>query len=496
MTEVPFDIPDSWRWATFGDVARVASNLVDPADHAEAPHIAPNHVESGTGRLLPYRTIAEDGVASPKHHFYPGQLVYSKIRPYLAKVVDVDFEGLCSADMYPVDVFIDRRFLFHWMLTPTFTAAAAGHQARTVLPKINERALLQILVPVPPLAEQRRIVAALEDNQSRLDAGLAPVEAGLRRSRLMTERLADRAVRGLSHGVSQRAVGLQPSGDELEEQVFRRARKRIEPDPMPGFDLPIGWASVSLGMLSYDWGYGTSTKCDYSAPGSPVLRIPNIQRGEVNLNDIKNALDESLDLSNYFLSPGDILFVRTNGSRDLIGRVAVVRQVLSMAFASYLIRFRLSTDLVEPGWIALVVSSSDWRRRLERAAASSAGQYNLNSRLLSSLPIPLPSVPMQRHLLQELGETTAVADRLSEALTLVKSKGLSLRRSLLGEAFAGRLVPQDPNDEPASKLLERIRAERAAAPPKQKTRRRTQKELPAPPTRVTGDNYQQEALPL
>lgn len=87
MTDNPWTLPTTWRWARFDEVARVASNLVDPRAFLDSPHIAPNHIESETGRLLPYGTVREDGVTSAKHRFFRGQVLYSKIRPYLAKVI-------------------------------------------------------------------------------------------------------------------------------------------------------------------------------------------------------------------------------------------------------------------------------------------------------------------------------------------------------------------------------------------------------------------------
>ena len=132
-------LPEAWTWAAFSQVANIASNLVDPADWGSMPHIAPDNIERDTGRLLPFNSISQDGVTSPKHLFRPGQLLYSKIRPYLNKCVQVQFEGLCSADMYPLDVFIDPRYLHRYMLTRQFVSAvseAAG--SRTVLPKTNQ----------------------------------------------------------------------------------------------------------------------------------------------------------------------------------------------------------------------------------------------------------------------------------------------------------------------------------------------------------------------
>ncbi len=96
------EIPLTWSWTEFSDVATVVTNLKSPDDYPEYPHIAPNHIESYSGRLLPIKTVKEDKVISPNHLFSADSIIYSKIRPYLCKAVVVDFEGLCSADMYPI----------------------------------------------------------------------------------------------------------------------------------------------------------------------------------------------------------------------------------------------------------------------------------------------------------------------------------------------------------------------------------------------------------
>jgi len=96
----PYLVPSGWCWTHFIDIAAVQSNLVPPRSYHDFPHIAPDNIESGTGRLLPYETIRTSGVFSSKHLFAAGCILYSKIRPALAKAVIVDFDGLCSADMY------------------------------------------------------------------------------------------------------------------------------------------------------------------------------------------------------------------------------------------------------------------------------------------------------------------------------------------------------------------------------------------------------------
>lgn len=155
-------LPLGWALAKFRDVALIKSSLVDPAEFPEYPHLAPDNIEKGTGTLLPCCTIRDAKVISPKHHFFPGQIIYSKIRPNLAKVVLVQFEGLCSADMYPIDPLIDPEFLKLYMLSDVFLRQAVKNDTRVAMPKINQGELNEISVLVPPVPEQWRIVEKVE----------------------------------------------------------------------------------------------------------------------------------------------------------------------------------------------------------------------------------------------------------------------------------------------------------------------------------------------
>lgn len=157
------DFEKDWEGKLFDEVATVKSNLVDPKDYKYLPHIAPDNIEKRTGKLLDYNTIEQDGVTSGKHRFYPGQILYSKIRPYLSKVVIVDFDGLCSADMYPIETELNTKYLCHYMLSDDFVMSASSAGSRSVLPKINQKELGQLTIVCPPLEEQKEIVRMLDN---------------------------------------------------------------------------------------------------------------------------------------------------------------------------------------------------------------------------------------------------------------------------------------------------------------------------------------------
>lgn len=154
---------DNWKTTRFDSVAAIRSNLVDPAEYQSFPHIAPDNIEKKTGVLLEYHTIAEDGVTSGKHRFYSGQILYSKIRPYLSKVVVVDFDGLCSADMYPIEAYQNARCLWYYMLSDEFLLQASTAGSRSVLPKINQKELSALTVHLPTNDREQEEIARILD---------------------------------------------------------------------------------------------------------------------------------------------------------------------------------------------------------------------------------------------------------------------------------------------------------------------------------------------
>jgi len=286
---------------------------------------------------------------------------------------------------------------------------------------------LSTTVPIAlaPIAEQERIVAAMEEQFSRLDAGVA----ALQRARQNLKRMRASILAALLFDTS-------------------------------GRELP--W--VKLGDVLVHGRYGSSTKCSYDAPGLPVLRIPNVQSGSISLADMKRAVDQDVDLTSALVATGDVLVVRTNGSRALIGRAAVVPPVREpLAFASYLIQLRVNSEVLDPAYLVATLTSPHLRVALEQLAATSAGQYNISLAKLRSVRIPLPTAAMQHLLMTEAEFQLMAVRRLERDVERESILSDRLRSSILSAAFSGTLVPQDPTDEPASILLERIVAARAVS---------------------------------
>ena len=166
-------LPESWSAVPFEAALTIAQGQVDPKvePYASLLNIGPENVEPNTGRLLICQTAKDLGLISGKYHFRAGDIIYSKIRPYLNKVVMPTFEGVCSSDMYPLRAAtgFESRFLFHYLLSEFFLRQAVPHQLRTGIPRINHAQLADTAFPKPPFADQRAIIEILDAIDSKID---------------------------------------------------------------------------------------------------------------------------------------------------------------------------------------------------------------------------------------------------------------------------------------------------------------------------------------
>lgn len=175
-------IPVNWNVLKFGRCVSIKSNLVPPDSYMDYPQISPDSIEKDSARLIGFKTVKEAGVISWNHLFYKGQIIYSKIRPMLNKVVIAPYDGLCSADMYPIETENNREFIVYMMLSDYFLAQVGlVTENRVKMPKINQNELANIMVVLPPLDEQKRIAEWLEKKMMALNKNIEDRQMAIER---------------------------------------------------------------------------------------------------------------------------------------------------------------------------------------------------------------------------------------------------------------------------------------------------------------------------
>ena len=388
---------------------------------------------------------------------------------------------------------INEKYLYQFLQSPEYWEQVSQQTVGIALQNINAKKLAGVSIPLPPLAEQHRIVAEIEKQLTRLDASvdaLKRAQANLKRYRASALKAACEGKLVPTEAELARDEGRDyESADRLLERIQAERRERWEsqekrrgkykepvaPDTSDLPELPEGWVWATVGQLSSRIEYGTSTKASAVPSGIPVLRMGNIQDGELNFSDLKYLEGDHPETQKTMLGHGELLFNRTN-SAELVGKSAVYKSWHPKAcFASYLIRVSFLSD-TSSDYVCTFINSQHGRAYITQVRNQQVGQANVNGTKLAAMPIPLPPVAEQHRIVAEMERRLSVIQQAEVIVEANLAKAERLRQSILKQAFSGKLVPQDPSDEPASELLERIRERReaaqAAAGPKTRAKRR------------------------
>ncbi|PDW01496.1 restriction endonuclease subunit S [Candidatus Viridilinea mediisalina] len=302
------------------------------------------------------------------------------------------------------------KWLKYIINSPQIREQIARLASGTTRQRISGGNLKRLEIPLPPLAEQRRIVARLDE----LLAHAQRARAELARVPGLVER-------------QKQAVLAQAFSGELTRE-WREQQGLLEP------------SVVALKSLVSDIRYGTAQKCDSEPKGVAVLRIPNIGEGLIVLNELKYAELNVRDYNKLRLIEGDILVIRSNGSADLVGRPAMVADsAVGLAYAGYLIRLRPITTAISSHFLTLMLRAPQIRNIIEVNARSTSGVHNVNSAELAALHIPKPSKEEQHEIVRRIESAFTRIERT--AAEAARAAGLieRLEQATLARAFRGAL---------------------------------------------------------
>ena len=334
---------------------------------------------------------------------------------------------------------VEAGFLFHHLNAVEYNRFVTG-STRLKLP---QAAMRLIPLNLAPQGEQRRIVAALEERLSDLDAATDSLERA-------------RSYVGVYRATLRRSA---VEGQLIDGRENSRNR-RGGPQPWSP-SVPQHWAWATVDQLAEVVEYGSSTKT-HDKGDVAVLRMGNIVDGELSWDKLRYLPRSHEEFPKLFLKKGDIVFNRTN-SPELVGKTAVVDVDDRVAsFASYLLRVRLLPRML-PDFFAAFLNSTYSRAWISAVVTQQVGQANVNGSKLRALQLPVPPLDEQRAIVAEMKGRLTSINRLAAEIDVQLARAARLRQSILKHAFEGKLVPQDPSDEPASVLLDRIRRERPVA---------------------------------
>ncbi len=368
---------------------------------------------------------------------------------------------------------IVNRFLYYF-IQEHFTELNTLMKG-TGTPHVNPTLLGSFQLPIISERQQYRIVAKIDALFSELDKGMEMLQTVRAQLRTYRQAVLKWAFEGKLTAIWRNEHPTKSTGS-IEAFLSCSAKEceamnicGIDPE-FPTHPLPADWHWISIGSLSKGIEYGTSAKSDKTGK-VVVLRMGNILNCGFVYDDLAYTSDDA-EIEKYILNKNDVLFNRTN-SAELVGKTAIYLSSTPSIFAGYLMRVN-QISYINARYLNYYLNSPNARHCGKIAKTDGVNQANINAKKLARYPFPLCSIDEQAAVVVEIESRLSVCDKLEQLVDENLAKAQALRQSILKKAFAGELVPQDPNDEPAEKLLERIKAMKAAAA-KTTTARRARK---------------------
>jgi type I restriction enzyme S subunit len=498
-------LPAGWVWTSLGElltsIETGKSFKCDerPPSVDEVGVIKVSAVTWGEYREQESKTCTDPDRVNPSLFVRPGDFLFSRANT-------IELVGACviARQVGLSSMLSDKilRFCFAldsmkpWVLH--FLRSKAGRQQIESLASGNQESMRnigqerigQIRLPLPPTTEQTRIVAKLDELLSGLDAGVAELKAAQQKLQRYRQSLLKAAVEGALTADWRRQHPPTETGADLLARILRERRSRWEhqqlahytaqqkpppkgwqdkyPEPqapkttdLP--ELPDGWVWASVEQLGVVQ-LGRQRSPDKLRGVSPIryIRAANITERGIDLSDVLEMDFSESEIETFSLIPGDVLLTEASGSPEHVGRPAIWTEGSGVyCFQNTVLRFRSSWLGPRFAYVSFLAMQ---KLGLFQKVAGGIGINHLSAGKFSSMPFALPPLSEQVQIADLLEETMVSADSQDQAINRALKQSAAQRQNLLRAAFRGELVPQDPADEPASLLLARLRAERAAAP--------------------------------
>jgi type I restriction enzyme S subunit len=427
-------IPESWVETSIGEVYDVIGGGTPSTARREywngdIPWITSADIH-GIKDIEISRYVSKQGIENSTTNKVPANTLLVVTRVGLGKIAIAERDICFSQDLQGLvqsSVYIWPKYSLYYLSYELQTLKFSGRG--TTISGITKKQLKDTSLPLPPRKEQRRIVAKIEELFSELDNGIEALTT------------AHEKLKAYRHSVLKHAF----------------ERKLTEDF---GQGKPSAWATLPVSQLLIEpLCNGRSVK-DRTG-GFPVLRLTAFKGGRIYLTESKEGDWNREDALPFLVSSGDFFVARGNGSKQLVGIGGLVSEVTKeVAFPDTMIRLRLNATRVDPRYFALCWNSRIVRQQIERDARTTAGIYKINQDHISRFTLPVPPLEEQRLIVSRVDEKLSEAESAIDQLSNDLQRGVALRQSILKQAFSGQLVAQDPEDEPASVLLKRIRAER------------------------------------
>ena len=421
--EIPFDLPDSWKWVKLGDCTGYAQtkDKVSPKDiTGDMWSLDLEDIQKDTGAILVISKASERKISGDKVKFHKGQVLYSKLRPYLKKILIAPDDGICTPELVPFDTYlIDENYIAYVLRSPHIDYVINSVTYGVKMPRVGTDTMTNLLIPLPPLAEQKRIVAKIEGLLPYVDRYAAAYEKleqfNAKFPQDMKKSILQYAIQGKL--VEQRAK--EGTGEELYQQIQAEKQRlikegkikkekplpKITEDELP-FDIPESWKWCRLSDV-IDVRDGTHDSPKYVPVGIPLVTSKNLVNGVIDYSNVKCITQEDADKINArsMVNDDDILFAMIGS----IGNPVLVKKDREFCIKNMALFKRFANTDISMRYVYWFLFYAQYK--LKKEASGGVQSFISLSRFREYL-MPLPPVAEQNRIVAKLEEILPLCERL------------------------------------------------------------------------------------
>ena len=421
--KIPFDIPESWKWVRLGDCTGYSQTKpkISPKDITDDMwSLDLEDIQKESGAILTRTTASERKITGDKVLFYKGQVLYSKLRPYLKKILVAPDNGICTPELVPFNTYlVYANYIVYVLRSPHIDYVVNSVTYGVKMPRVGTEIMVNLLIPLPPLAEQKRIVTKIEELLPLVDRYAVAYEKleqfNAKFPEDMKKSILQYAIQGKL--VEQRAE--EGTGEELYQQIQAEKQRLIQEkkikkekplaeiseDEIP-FDIPESWKWVRLSDI-IDVRDGTHDSPKYVPMGIPLVTSKNLSNGTIDYGNVKYITQEDADKINArsMVDDDDILFAMIGS----IGNPVLVKKDREFCIKNMaLFKKHANTDISMRYmyWFFFFI-----QYKLKKEASGGVQSFISLSRFREYL-VPLPPFAEQKRIVAKIEEMLPLCERL------------------------------------------------------------------------------------
>ena len=421
--EQPYSVPENWCWVYLKTLAQTSKEKTEDFSESKIKYVGLEHLQKDCG-IVGYGSAAD--VKSLKNVFHSGQILYGKLRPYLNKHDVAEFSGVCSTDIlvFNATSLVIPQYVNFFFDQQNFIEYASANSKGINLPRVSEAVILDAFSPLPPLAEQQRIVDRIESLFAKLDEAKEKAQIVVDGFEARKAAILHKAFTG-----------------ELTEKWRQENNTALS-----------SWENVPFDECILKMQNGLAKRNGTSGSLFVVLRLANLSDDGFNTEDLREILLDEKEQLNYALRQNDVIMIRVNGSKDNVGKQFLITTQKNWAFCDHIIRI-VYKETIQPKYMIYFSKSEKYRFYVKENMVSSAGQNTISRKGMSKLIVPLPTLPEQEEIVSILDNLLNKEQQAKETAEAVLDQIEAMKKSILARAFRGELGTNDPAEESAEALL-------------------------------------------